>query len=226
MTRHAGRAGMRVAVIGAGAVGRSVAQALLDDHHKVLLIERDRAHFRPRLVPDADWMLADACELGTLLDAGIRTCDVVMAASGDDKVNLVFSLLAKTECNVPRVVARINNPDNSWLFTPSWGVDVAVSTPSALVVGVEEAVTVGDIVRVMTLQHSEADILEITLSPTTSLSGRAISELELPDGAAVLAVLRDGTALTVAGIRLQPEDTLLLAAVPDVEPALRALLSK
>lgn len=224
MTPPRGRARMRVAVVGAGAVGRSVAQALLDDHHKVLLIERERAHYRPGLVPDADWMLADACELGTLLDAGIRTCDVVMAASGDDKVNLVFSLLAKTECNVPRVVARINNPDNAWLFTPSWGIDVAVSTPSALVVGVEEAVTVGDIVRVMTLQHSEADILEITLSPTTSLSGRPISELELPVGAAVLAVLRGGTALTVPGTRLQPGDTLLLAAGADAEPALRAAL--
>lgn len=215
---------MRVAIVGAGAVGRSVAQALLDDHHTVLLIERDRAHFRPRLVPDADWMLADACELGTLVDAGIRTCDTVMAASGDDKANLVFSLLAKTECHVPRVVARINDPANAWLFTSSWGVDVAVSTPSALVVGVEEAVTIGDIVRVMTLQHSEADILEITLSPSTSLSGQVISELALPAGAAVLAVLRDGTAHTGSGIRLQPNDTLLLAASADVEPALRAAL--
>jgi trk/ktr system potassium uptake protein len=215
---------MRVAIVGAGAVGRSVAQALLDDRHKVLLIERDRAHFRPRLVPDADWMLADACELGTLVDAGIRTCDTVMAASGDDKANLVFSLLAKTECHVPRVVARINDPANAWLFTSSWGVDVAVSTPSALVVGVEEAVTIGDIVRVMTLQHSEADILEITLSPRTSLSGQVISELALPAGAAVLAVLRDGTAHTGSGIRLQPNDTLLLAASADAEPALRAAL--
>lgn len=215
---------MRVAIVGAGAVGRSVAQALLDDQHKVLLIERARAHYRPQLVPDADWMLADACELGTLAEAGIHTCDVAMAASGDDKVNLVFSLLAKTEYHVPRVVARINNPDNEWLFTASWGVDVAVSTPGVLVVGVEEAVTIGDIVRVMTLQHSEADILEITLSPTTRLSGRVITDLDLPVGAAVLAVLRNGTALTSSLARLQPDDTLLLAAGPDLEPALRAAL--
>lgn len=224
MTRHAEGAGMRIAIAGAGAVGRSVAQALLDDRHKVLLIERERAHYRPQLVPDADWMLADACELGTLAEAEIDSCDVVMAASGDDKVNLVFSLLAKTECKVSRVVARINNPDNEWLFTASWGVDVAVSTPGALVVGVDEAVIVGDIVRVMTLQHSKADILEITLSPTTSLSGRMLSELALPVGAAVLAVLRDGTAITSSGTRLQPDDTLLLAASAALEPALRDAL--
>lgn len=215
---------MRVAVVGAGAVGRSVAQALLDDQHKVLLIERERAHYRPQLVPAADWMLADACELGTLADAEIHTCDVVMAASGDDKVNLVFSLLAKTECKVPRVVARINNPDNEWLFTASWGVDVAVSTPGVLVVGVEEAVTIGDIVRVMTLQHSAADIFEITLSPTTNLSGRLISELALPGDTAVLAVLRNGTALTSTGTHLQADDKLLLVASADLQPALRAAL--
>lgn len=224
MTRHAERAGMRVAIVGAGAVGRSVAQALLDDQHKVLLIERERAHYRPRLVPDADWMLADACELGTLADAGIHACDVVMGASGDDKVNLVFSLLAKTECKVPRVVARINNPDNEWLFTTSWGVDVAVSTPGALVVGVEEAVAIGELVRVMTLQHSKADILEITLSQTTSLSGRMTSELGLPVGAVLLAVVRNGTALTSTAARLRPDDTLLLAAGAELEPALRAAL--
>lgn len=215
---------MRVAVVGAGAVGRSVAQALLDDGHKVLLIERERGHYRPRLVPDADWMLADACELGALSEAGIDTCDVAMAASGDDKSNLVFSLLAKTEFHVPRVVARINNPDNQWMFTEAWGVDVAVSTPSALVVGVEESVTVGEIVRVMTLQHSHADILEITLAPDTSLAGRAVSRLELPAGAAVLAVLRDGVALTTPGACLQPGDTLLLAASGEAAVALRAKL--
>ena len=86
-------------------------------------------------------MLADACELSSLEDAGMQPCDVVIAATGDDKVNLVVSLLAKTEFAVRRVVARVNDPANEWLFTEAWGVDVAVSTPRMLAAMVEEAVT-------------------------------------------------------------------------------------
>lgn len=216
---------MRVAIAGAGAVGRSIAKASLRDGHKVLLIERRRDHYRPALVPEADWMLADACELTALERAGINTCDTVMAATGDDKVNLVFSMLAKTECGVPRVVARVNNPNNEWLFTHAWGVDVAVSAPRALVAGVDEALTVGDIVHVMTLQHSQADILEITLPSTTAFAGLPISALPLPDGAAVLTLVRKTAVLAASPETvLHPDDTLLLAAGSSLEPNVRAVL--
>ena len=86
-------------------------------------------------MPDADWLFADACELAALEEAGVQTCDVVIAATGDDKANLAVGLLAKTEFGVPRVVARINDIRNEWLFTQAWGVDVAVSTPGAMVAG-------------------------------------------------------------------------------------------
>ncbi len=218
---------MRVAIVGAGAVGRAVAQALLDDHHKVLLIERSRPSFRPGLVPGADWMLADACEVDTLARAGIDTCDVVMAASGDDKANLVFAMLAKTECAVPRVVARVNNPDNEPLFTSAWGIDVAVSTPRSLVAGVEEAVTVGDIVRVMTLHSSQVDILELTLPADTIHAGTPVEALSLPDGAALLAVLRRGTLLTAtADARLTAGDLILIAATASLQPRIRQAFSE
>ena len=119
----------RVGIAGAGKVGRSVARELLDRGHKVLLIERERSNFEPNKVPDADWLNADACELAALQEAGLQTCDVLIAATGDDKSNLVVGLLAKTEFGVPRVVARINDVRNEWMFTPAWGIDVAVSTP-------------------------------------------------------------------------------------------------
>lgn len=128
---------MRIAIVGAGAVGRSIAGALLADGHRVLLIESRRQNYEPDSVPDADWMWGDACELLTLQDAGIETCDVVIAAAGDDKVNLVCSLLSKVEFGVPRVIARINDVDNRWLFTEAWGVDVGVSSPRTTVVIVE-----------------------------------------------------------------------------------------
>src|SRR6201999_1588418 len=100
--------GMRIAIAGAGAVGRSVARELLDNGHKVLLIERDPRKYEPRTVPDADWLLADACELTSLEECGLETCDAVIAATGDDKVNLAAALLAKAEFAVDRVVARVN----------------------------------------------------------------------------------------------------------------------
>jgi trk system potassium uptake protein TrkA len=136
---------MRVAIAGAGNVGQAIARDLVAAGHRVLLIERQRRHFRPSLVPEADWMLADACEIDTLTHAGMETADVVIAATGDDKANLVFAMLCKREFGVRRVVARVNEPVNGPLFTAEWGVDVTASTPHTLTVAVEAAVLFPDL---------------------------------------------------------------------------------
>jgi trk system potassium uptake protein TrkA len=99
---------MRIAIAGAGNVGRSIAQELIGKGHQVMLIERQPDAIRPERVPQAEWVLADACELSSLSEADLARCDVVVAATGDDKANLVVSLLAKTEFAVGRVVARVN----------------------------------------------------------------------------------------------------------------------
>ena len=117
-------------------------------------------------------------------------CDVVVAATGDDKVNLVVSLLAKTEFAVPRVVARVNRAENEWLFTEQWGVDVAVSKPRLMAALVEEAVTVGDLVRLMTFRQGEANLVEITLPPTAPYVGQPVRDVPLPRDAALVAILR------------------------------------
>lgn len=171
---------MRVAIAGAGAVGRSIAAELIDGGHQVMLIERESHQFEPETVEQADWVLGDACEVSTLEESGIQLCEVVIAATGDDKVNLVVSLLAKTEFAVRRVVARVNNPANEWLFTDAWGVDVAVSTPRMLAAMVEEAVSVGDLVRLMTFRQGQANLVELTLPQETPLEGKAVSEINLP----------------------------------------------
>ena len=154
---------MRVAIAGAGAVGRSIARELIDNGHQVLLIDKDPDAIKPERVPDAEWLLADSCELSSLEEARLDKCDVVIAATGDDKVNLVTSLLAKTEFGVPRTVGRVNHPNNEWLFTEAWGVDVNVSTPRIMSALVEEAVTVGDLVRLFTFRQGNANLVEMTL---------------------------------------------------------------
>ena len=107
---------MRVVIAGAGSVGRSIARELLHNGHQVLLIDKDVDDVQAGRVPNASWLLADACEISSLHEANLADCDVVVAATGDDKANLVVSLLAKTEFGVPRTVARVNNPKNEWLF--------------------------------------------------------------------------------------------------------------
>jgi trk system potassium uptake protein TrkA len=213
---------VRVAVVGAGSVGRSIAGELLADGHRVLIIERHRPKFRPELTPGADWLLADACEVGTVERAGIDLCDAVVAATGDDKANLVFGLLAKTHCGVPRVVARVNDAGNRWLFGPEWGIDVALSTPAALVSLVEEAVTVGDTVELMTLQQGHGTIVAVTVAPGVWPDGCTIGELTLPSGSAVVGVRRGGGVQPPAPATvLVAGDNLVLAASAGAQDAVR-----
>ncbi|MFF1529416.1 potassium channel family protein [Cellulomonas sp. NPDC058312] len=194
---------MRVVIAGAGSVGRSIARELLANQHEVTLIDRQPSAMRVAQVADADWLLADACELPTLTQARTDECDVVVAATGDDKANLVISLLAKTEYGVPRTVARVNNPKNEWMFDEAWGVDVAVSTPRIMTAMIEEAVSVGDLVRIFTFHQSGADILEITLPEDSPLAGVLVGQIEWPADTVLACVVRDDRPFSPS-----PDDTL------------------
>ena len=216
---------MRVAIAGAGGVGRSIARELIDNEHDVMLIERDPEKVDPGRVPQAEWLQADAAELASLEEARLQDCDVVISATGDDKVNLVVSLLAKTEFAVRRVVARINHPDNEWLFTEAWGVDVAVSTPRVMVALVEEAVSVGDLVRLMTFRQGQANLVEITLPKGAPVVGHAVADMRLPRDSALTAIVR-GSRVVIPSPEepLEEGDELLFVAVQDAEADLRLLV--
>jgi trk system potassium uptake protein TrkA len=220
---------MRIGIAGAGAVGRSVARELLDYGHKVLLIERNADHYEPHTVPDADWLLADACELTSLEDSGLQTCDVMIAATGDDKVNLAAAMLAKTEFGVPRVVARVNEMVNEWLFTDAWGVDVAVSAPRAMVAGVEGAIDIGHMVRMMELRGGQAKLAKLTLPERNAFVGQRIRDLALSENTALAVVLRGGEViLPHAEDVLQAGDEMLFVtggAIDEVQAIVRAALT-
>jgi trk system potassium uptake protein TrkA len=216
---------MRVAIAGAGNVGRSIAGELLGNGHQVLLIEREPRALKVETVPGAEWLLADACELDTLIEARVQSCDVVVAATGDDKVNLVVSLLAKTEFGVDRVVARVNHPKNEWLFNESWGVDVSVSSPRLLAAVVEEAVSVGDLVRLLTFRQGQANLVELTLAADAPLVGKLVGTVPWPTDSALVAILREGRVIVPsADISLEAGDELLLVATTEVEGELDHLL--
>ncbi|GIF05897.1 potassium channel family protein [Actinoplanes siamensis] len=216
---------MRIAIAGAGNVGRSIAQELIGNGHQVMLIERQPRQLCPERVPEAEWVLADACELSSLEEADVASCDVVVAATGDDKANLVVSLLAKTEFAVGRVVARVNRAENEWLFTEQWGVDVAVSKPRLMAALVEEAVTVGDLVRLMTFRQGEANLVEITLPRNAPYEGQPLRAVPMPRDAALVAILRGKRVVVpTPDDPLEAGDELIFVCTSEVEDQIRAVV--
>lgn len=218
---------MRVSIAGAGNVGRSIARELIANGHQVMLIEKDRSAIKPDSVPGAEWVEADACELQTLEEAELDRCDVSIAATGDDKSNLVYSLLAKTEFGVPRTVGRVNHPGNEWMFDSQWGVDVSVSTPRLMSALVEEAVSTGDLVRLLTFKRSTAHLSEVTLPEDSRLVGMRLRDIAFPVDAVPVAIIRDGIPLTPERDRaFEAHDELLFVVTQESEPELAALLKE
>lgn len=216
---------MKVAIAGAGAVGRSIARELIESNHEITLLERNPEHLDVDAIPAAHWRLGDACELTLLESVRLEEFDVVIAATGDDKANVVVSLLAKTEFAVPRVVARVNDPRNEWLFDTAWGVDVAVSTPRMLASLVEEAVAVGDLVRLMEFRKGQANLVELTLPEDTPWGGRPVRKLDLPRDTALVTILRGPRVIIPQPDEpLEGSDELLFVATAEAEDELRRLL--
>lgn len=216
---------MRVVITGAGAVGRHLASDLAERGHTVALIEQDPAtlDIAREWAPDVEHLLGDACEPWVLEKADLRTADVVAAVTGDDEDNLVTSLLAKQEYAVPRVLARVNHPDNEWLFNEQWGVDAAVSPPHLLTALVEEEVTVGDLVRLLPLERGRISIVELTVPADSPTAGRPIYELRLPPDAAIVAVIREGHVVIPQPETVVTEgDEVIALAGQESESALRS----
>ena len=216
---------MRIVIVGAGSVGRSIARELLTNGHQVLMIDKDPGSIRVASVPDAEWLLADACEISALGEAGLAGCDVVVAATGDDKANLVVSLLAKTEFAVGRVVARVNRAENEWLFTEQWGVDVAVSTPRLMTALVEEAVSIGELVRIFTFQQGQATMVELTLPGDSAVAGTRVGDIEWPADTALVAIIRGERPIAPSrDDALEAGDQLFFLTIPESEDQLQHLL--
>ncbi len=220
---------MRVIIAGGGSVGRYMAGQLQNSGHEVTLIDNDTAvvtQGRATRTPvGVTWWLGDACEVATLTSVGAAQADVVAAVTGDDEDNLVVSLLCKQEFAVPRVLARVNNPKNEWMFTDMWGVDVSVSTPHLLTALVEEAVTVGSFVRLLSLEGGKARLAEVTLAAGSPAIAKELTNLGLPRESTVVAVLRDGHVVVPRGDTvLHQGDEVLVLVTGGVEDDVRRAL--
>jgi trk/ktr system potassium uptake protein len=219
---------MKALIVGGGSVGRFIAEQLGSSGHEVTILDND-----PVVVKQywsvkhtgVTWVQGDGCELGALKDANVAETDVVAAVTGDDEDNLVVSLLSKQEFGVPRVVARVNNPNNEWMFNEMWGVDVAVSTPHLITGLVQEAVDVGSFVRLLSFEGGKARLAEVTLAEGSPAADKEIVELRFPREATVVAVLRSDRIVVPRGdtvLRVGDEVIVLIAG--DSEPEVREIL--
>ena len=221
---------MRVITVGGGKVGTFIASQLVADGHEVVILEQDPARIADavatRAAIGAEWIAADGCEVDSLIRVKPETADVMVAVTGDDEDNLVVSLLAKQEFGVPRVIARVNDPDNEWMFNETWGVDVAVSTPHLLTSLVEEAVSVGSLVRLLSFEGGRVRLSEVTLAEGSPSIGVPIVELGLPRDSTVVAVIRDdGVVVPRGDTALSAGDEVLLLVTADSEQRVREILT-
>jgi trk system potassium uptake protein TrkA len=205
---------MKIAIAGAGSVGIAIAEDLVKNGHEVMVFEQEpEVAARLNSTTELRVIAGDACELATLRANHLEEVDVMVAATGDDEDNLVISLLAKQEFAVPRVIARVNNTKNDWLFDETWGVDVAVSTPQLLTSLVEEAFAVGSLVKLMTFDDGNANLFEVTLADTSPADGKMIEDLDLGREVVVVAVVRNGHVVTPApNLQLNRGDEVVILA--------------
>jgi trk system potassium uptake protein TrkA len=213
-------------VAGAGVWGSYIADHLVGQGHEVMVVEQaTAAATRERERGGRAVITGDACEPSVLDRVGLEAVDTVVAATGDDEDNLVVSLLAKRSYGVPRVVARVNNPKNAWLFTEDWGVDTAVSAPAILTRLLDAAVGIQDVVALLRAEHGGVALVEVTLDEDAAAVGRRVDDLALPERSVVVAVVRGERVLPGGGgERLEPGDEVLAVTALDAEPALRAAL--
>src|SRR3954453_1042403 len=217
---------MRVIIAGGGSVGRFIAEQLAAGGHEVLIVENAADVVGRHSEGAVPWLLGEACEVSTLARASAESADVVAAVTGDDEDNLVISLLAKQEFGVPRVVALVNNPNNEWMFNESWGGDVSGSTPHLLTALVQEAVSVGSFVRLLSFEGGRARLAEVTLAEGASAADKEIVELGLPRDSTIVALLRKDRVVVPRGDSvLRVGDEVIVLVTEDSEAEVRSILT-
>ncbi|WP_350259125.1 TrkA family potassium uptake protein [Scrofimicrobium sp. R131] len=215
---------MRIAVVGAGSVGIAIAREFIAHGHDVTLIDSSPDAIHISDVPQADWALADACSPAALEDAAVRECDSLVAATGDDKVNLVVSLLAKTEFAVPKVVARINDPGNEWMFNSNWGVDIPASTPRVMAALVEESISTGRAVQLLSLSNQTVLCFALTVPDNSVQIEVNPAEIDWPQELVITTLIRGGKPLDVSRVSgIRPGDELLITCARQDAPLVSEL---
>ena len=199
---------MFVIIVGGGNIGSHLAKMLLDGGHTVKIIEERLALLEklPNELPVEAIVAGDGSSPLTLENAGIRKANVLAAVTGSDETNLVVTSLALFEFNVPRVIARVNNPKNAWLFNQEMGVDVALNQADILARLVAEEMSLGDMMTLLKLRKGEFSLIEEKVHPLSPSANKSLRDIELPKESVIVAIIRKNQLLIPHG------DTVLIPA--------------
>ena len=219
---------MFVIIVGGGKTGSYLAELLLAGGHTVRVIDR-----RPEVIeklkaelPAEIVVRGDGADPQVLINTGIRSAQVVAAVTGDDEDNLVVSTIAKFEFRVRRVIARVNNPKNAWLFTPDMGVDVAINQADLMAKLIAEEMSLGDMMTLVKLRRGEVSIVEEKIEAGAPAAGRLIRDVPLPTGCTLAAIMRGSEVVLPHGdTLLQPEDEVVAVVRSGQEVELNQLLT-
>ncbi len=217
---------MYVIIVGAGNVGYYLAKTLLNAGHEVLLIERDKR--RCDLLRDEFGeavMRGRGDEIRIMREAGADRADIVVACTGDDEDNLIISQIAKWYFNVPRTVARINDPRNEGIFR-QLGIDATVSSTNIIYHLIEQEIETGEIIPLAALQRGEIEIVDIELSSRSPVVGKHIRDLKLPENALIACIIRnDNAMIPQADTVLEPGDSVIALVSAQNERLLRKVFA-
>jgi len=218
---------MYTIIVGGGQVGRYLASILLAEGHQIKIIEyrSDRFSILEQSFAADQIILGSGSDPNVLEAAGIDHANVIVAATGSDETNLVVCSLARLEFKVPRIIARVNNPKNAWLYTPEMGVDVALNQADLLARLIAEEMSLGDMMTLLKLRKGQYSLVEEKVDPEAVANGKAVSDLNLPRRCVLAAIIRKGELIIPRGDTLLQTADEVLAVVHSAElPKLAALL--
>lgn len=199
-------------IVGGGKTGSHLASLLLAEGHRVVIVDqRPDVLERLRKEISTEYVFEGDGTDPTLLEtAGINEANVLAAVTGEDEANLVIATLGRFEFGVPRIIARVNNPKNSWLFTGEMGVDVALNQADILTKLILEEMSLGDMMTLLKLRKGEYSLVEEKVHPTAVAAGKPIRDLKLPADCTLVAIIRKGELIVPHGHSvLQPADEVL-----------------
>lgn len=219
---------MFVIIVGGGKVGSHLTALLLNEGHEARVID-DRPDVLERLraeLPPGVVVAGDGSSPGVLEAAEIRRANVLAAVTAEDEANLVITTLARFEFNVPRVIARVNDPKNAWMFNANMGVDVVLNQADILAKLIAEEMSFGDMMTLLKLRRGEYSLVEEKLPPGSQMLGAPLMELPLPETCVIAAVIRHGKVLVPRGSLHFDVGDEVLAVVDNASlPALRAVFA-
>jgi trk system potassium uptake protein len=208
---------MYVIVVGGGNTGSQLAKFLIDGGHTIRVID-ERPLVLEKLakeIPAECIVNGDGSSPATLEKAGIQNAQVLAAVTGSDETNLVITTLGKFEFNVKRVIARINNSKNAWLFTPEMGVDVSLNQAEILARLTAEEMSLGDMMTMLKIRRGKYSIVEEKIPPSAPVIGLAIKDLSFPNNCVISGIIRHGEIILPRGTTTLEEGDEVLALVDD-----------